>query len=374
MSHRHSCDRCRQQKVRCLRDELPSTGQPLPPCERCNKANVACVYSLKQRTKRPVETRKDASSEMNLGSMGDFRQGLTVDVAFPRGGPLSSDFSDLANSFPPAVDEGAGGCIPGFDGWDTNNLQLFSPISSSLPLQRFNGDALRDQDMGTASSDDDEQVIDVLTSQLTGLSERAMRAKRSLVRPDSATLTVSSPQVNNAYEDANTLIRVLNSIATSLYGNMGHTAVDDGLVFLALASYEHLLALFRAICDAVSQRLECKASGLEQQQGSLHGDGPCPVAQYVMVLQLLMHLINRLDRSLFQTRAGSESSGSGGQVTPVIPAGYTCPLLMDMEDIKCAQGLPMLAQTIVQAIPNRLVELRHVIQELQLRIEHSEYL
>src|SRR4051794_13920655 len=53
MSQRQSCNRCRQQKVRCLRDEAPrgesipsSSGRPtLSRCERCTKAGVECVYS-----------------------------------------------------------------------------------------------------------------------------------------------------------------------------------------------------------------------------------------------------------------------------------------------------------------------------------------
>lgn len=51
MSYRQSCDRCRQQKVRCLREEPQAvdndapSGQHLPPCDRCTKAGVACVYS-----------------------------------------------------------------------------------------------------------------------------------------------------------------------------------------------------------------------------------------------------------------------------------------------------------------------------------------
>jgi hypothetical protein len=53
MSQRQSCNRCRQQKVRCLRDEAPrgesnlsSSGRPsLVRCERCTKAGVECVYS-----------------------------------------------------------------------------------------------------------------------------------------------------------------------------------------------------------------------------------------------------------------------------------------------------------------------------------------
>ncbi|KAL7945267.1 hypothetical protein V8C42DRAFT_322651 [Trichoderma barbatum] len=53
MSHRQSCDRCRQQKVRCLRNN-GQRGQtnPLSPyrtsfsqCERCIKAGTDCIYS-----------------------------------------------------------------------------------------------------------------------------------------------------------------------------------------------------------------------------------------------------------------------------------------------------------------------------------------
>ncbi|KLP04317.1 Uncharacterized protein Y057_446 [Fusarium fujikuroi] len=43
MSHRQSCERCRQQKVRCLRDatsQKPSPGQPLPKCSKCAKADT----------------------------------------------------------------------------------------------------------------------------------------------------------------------------------------------------------------------------------------------------------------------------------------------------------------------------------------------
>lgn len=47
---RYSCDRCRQQKVRCLKNWESSAavgayGDHVTPCERCTKADVACVYS-----------------------------------------------------------------------------------------------------------------------------------------------------------------------------------------------------------------------------------------------------------------------------------------------------------------------------------------
>jgi hypothetical protein len=53
MSQRQSCDRCRQQKVRCLRvNGQRGHNTPASPyrtsfsqCERCTKAGADCVYS-----------------------------------------------------------------------------------------------------------------------------------------------------------------------------------------------------------------------------------------------------------------------------------------------------------------------------------------
>ena len=92
-----------------------------------------------------------------------------------------------------------------------------------------------------------------------------------------------------------------------------------------------------------------------------------------MVLQLLMHLINRIDRSLFQSRATSES---GCQIAPVnTPTGHVYPLqLGETEENGSEQGFPGVARAIIQAIPDKHTQLRHTIQDLQIRIERSEFL
>lgn len=273
------------------------------------------------------------------------------------------DFTDMTGPF------------PGVDNGRDATLQLVSPSSQlNLSTSPSAADAVAEnRDVGAISPS--LSAVDAFSSQLMALSQRTTQATRHLVRPGGAPPTVSSPEVSEAFEDANTLIRIINNITTA--------SLDDyGLVFLALASHQHLVALFRAICDVVRQCLESMASENEhqqQQQRNLHhGDtGPSSAAQFAMVLQLLLHLIDRMDRSLQVNKplgCGLESS-NGGQVTP--NAGS--PLVEARVKNKAVGGslprggLPILAQSIVMAIPDEHEKLRQIIQELQTKIEHSEF-
>ncbi|KAI5462040.1 hypothetical protein BGZ63DRAFT_382838 [Mariannaea sp. PMI_226] len=400
MSHRHSCDRCRQQKVRCLRDEsqrASSGSNSLARCERCAKASVDCVYSLRQRSSRSsVQTSAQASaprdnnSEPN-GPVGTswFAQGLGG-VFCPTGLGSGPDFTDLTGQFPGISDPGP---VANFGGWDANLRQPspFSTSNSSTTPSAVDtiGGSQDVRAISTApSTADDENPVDTLSYQLTALSQRATQAMRRLASRGGASPTVTSPEVNEAFEDANTLIQIINRITTapsdSENNDIALAKMDHGLVFLALASHQHLLALFRAICDAVHQCLESMASGnrqKQQQRRSLNDNnvGPSSVAQFVMVLQLLLHLINRMDRCLQVDRSagyGPESS-SGGQITPITPntrppQSDTGVNRKDLEGPVSETGLSSLAHGIVNSIPDEHEKLRHVIQELQAKIEHSE--
>lgn len=289
--------------------------------------------------------------------MSGFESGLVG--GFFQSETLGSHFGNLAGPSPTLGD----GAEHGFNSWDTN-LPVFSqtsPLALAAPLE----DTLRDRDLGVISSDDEDDSIDSFILQLTALAQRAMRAIRGLVQR-STPLTVSSPQVNQALEDTNTLIHIVNELTAGSEPTEAHSLVDDGLIFLALASHHRLLALFKAICDSIHRDLESIALNNEQQRPDLRRD-----AQLVMILQLLMHLINRIDQNLFQDRRGSES---GGQVTPVTPTSQMDPLLIEVEGSSCTRGLKVLAGGIVRTIPNQHAELRHSIRELQMRIEHSEFL
>ncbi len=167
------------------------------------------------------------------------------------------------------------------------------------------------------------------------------------------------------------MIRIINDISAALDGDKGQAVLDVGLIFMALASHQHLLALFRGICNAINRCLDSIVAGHEQQQQGLHDNKSSAVAQCVMVLQLLMHMINRLDQSLFRSRVSSESSR---QVTPVTPTTHIHPLFIDAKESGGSQGLPSLAQSLVVSIPDEHVKLRSVIEELQRRIEFCEKL
>ena len=314
---------------------------------------------------------------------------------YPGGSSLAADFADLAGQFPGVDDSGS---VTGFNGWDANLLP-FSPTSlnslaapsaadaapiSGLPISTTPSTADGHED--SEDIDDDKDPIDALSSQLRSLSQRATRAMRRLVRPGRAPLTVSSPEVNEVLENTNSLIRIINNITAPDRDDntLDPTTTDYGLAFSALACHQHLVALFRAICDAILRCLQSKKEHQQQHHRSReHSDvGPSSVAQFVMVLQLLMHLINRMDRSLFSSNASmwhGAGLSTGGLVTPTTPNVVNHHTIDPMQSEAAAGGgssspggLLVLVRDIVKTIPNEHEKLRQVIQKLQTDMEHSE--
>ncbi|KAH8166276.1 hypothetical protein CIB48_g1981 [Xylaria polymorpha] len=314
--------------------------------------------------------------------------------ALYQGGPfLGTDVADLVDRFP-GIDET--GAVAGFDGWDAN-LQPFSPTSLHSLAAPSRADAAP---ISTAASttdgcedsediDDDKDPTDALSSQLTSLSQRATRAIRRLDRPGRAPLTVSSPEVNAALEDTNTLIRIINNIISPDCDDitLDPATTNCGLAFSALACHQHLVALFRAICDAIHRCLQSKKENQQQHQqhhrNRQHSDvGPSSVAQFVMVLQLLKHLINRIDRSLFQNNQSmwhATRLSTGGHITPITPSvdNTIDPILAATAAAAGGGssphgGLLVLVNDIVGTIPNEHEKLRQLIQKLQTEMEHSE--
>lgn len=231
------------------------------------------------------------------------------------------------------------------------------------------------------ATDDDHALA--LSSQLVALSQRATRAMRRLVHRGEAPLTVSSPEVNGALEDTNTLIRIINDIATldnergEAVNTSAATTTNSAVPFLAITCHQHLVALFRAICDAIyrCQKEKDEHYELQDQQPNRGGQysaiGPSSVAQFVMVLQLLMHLINRIDRSLFQSHSsilhGAKSS-TGDQIIPATSRA-SIPSQAAAGGSSPNGGLLILVEDLVRAIPNEHEKLRQAIQKLQTEIE-----
>ncbi|KAK0118230.1 hypothetical protein ONS95_012533 [Cadophora gregata] len=425
MSQRQSCDRCRQQKVRCLRDETqkaektpsPKGGSSTLRCERCTKAGVECFYSpaptvAKQRSSRraglaaarrgtdtdadarpPNLTLDSANISTNWFEQAQAHvQGGQATLLYPSGPTLQGanfDFSDLV------------GLEGGFDGWGGAAASggMFSPTSLNFqssttarpttstsivpPASIFSGRDERDDDSEDVYDDDNhDDSLGNLSMQLHTLSRRASRTMRRLVRPGQAPLTVSSPEVNEALEDTNTLIRIIGNITAPEFEKISldtANATGCGVVFLVLACHQHLVALFRAICEAIHRCLQLKK---EHHRSSLdHSDiGPSSIAQFVMVLQLLLHLINRIDRSLFPNDASMNDrrQSSSGYITPITPS-LTSHKFTDASHSKTASGslippggLLVMVQEVVGTIPNDHEKLRQAIQKLQTEMEATE--
>lgn len=159
------------------------------------------------------------------------------------------------------------------------------------------------------------------------LSNRAVGAARELECAVITTpLTVKSPVVNEAFEAANALVRIINSIplADSTYGSSQplspkrQVPAEYSLIFQALSAHQHVLSLFRAVFDSIKRSLGSILQETEpQQQKSLHGDGSSS-AQFIMVLQLIMYVVNRIGRSL---RSGNRSNTGQSMLTSQAKGG-----------------------------------------------------
>jgi hypothetical protein len=357
----------------------------------------------KQRSNRrhvPTPVRRDIDPDpdpdprpRNLNPNGTlwFEQGLT-EALYPGGPSLGANYADLVGPFP-GLDESGTVAVASFLGWDADADAAPSAANAAAPISTAPS-ATTTTD-GREDSDDSEDVdvdgdkdsSDALSSQLMSLSRRATRAMRRLVHPVRAPLTVSSPEVNEALEDTNTLIRIINNITAPDLDDIAldsSTTTDYGLAFSALACHQHLVALFRAICNAIHRCLQNKKEHQQQPHRSRqHSDiWPSTVAQFVMVLQLLLHLINRMDRSLFQNNPSllhGAGLSTGGYITPITP-NITNQHTIDFIQSEAAagrtsppSGLLVLVQDIVGTIPNDHEKLRQLIQKLQSEMEqHSE--
>ncbi|USP82129.1 hypothetical protein yc1106_09403 [Curvularia clavata] len=132
-----------------------------------------------------------------------------------------------------------------------------------------------------------DEIKEALSRQLIRLSNRSIGTAREIESAVIITpLTVNSPVIEKQFEIANALVCVINKSSSGRH-----------LIFQALVTLAHVLALFRAIYDIIKRSLEFPFKETEPQQPSLHGAGSSS-ARFVMVPQLIMHLVNRIGRSL----------------------------------------------------------------------------
>lgn len=244
-----------------------------------------------------------------------------------------------------------------------------------------------------SSSSQDEGKEETLTEQLMRMSNWAIVATRELECTSTpAPLTVNSPVVSVAFAAANTLVRVINNIL--LAGSTSTGTSTDGSspqpsssssppteyspIFLALASHQHMLALFRVFCDCIKRSLdsiseEAMQMQPEEEQG-LHAaagsSSSSASAQFSMVLQLILHLLNRISRSL---RMGEKRRRS----TSTDPYAYDLTFGMESRGLEdrnsSSRSIIDSAQLMLRTLPDEHGRLREVIRELQDYIEEGVY-
>lgn len=286
----------------------------------------------------------------------------------------SSDVAgyDLNNIMMPSIDTTMA-CIDDGDAYSWNNNPDFT--------YNRDGDNRTQESSGSSTSETnptpsrDEGIKETPAEQLWKLSNRVTGATRELECAIITTpLTVNSPVVNEAFEAANALVHVINMIplADITCGSSQPLSIDESerqppteysSIFLALACHQHILALFHAVCNSIKRSLGSVVQGTKPQlqQQPLHGVGSSS-AQFIMVLQLIMHLLNRIGRSLrmgnqkntdrHELTFGSEGSGESGSLQSIVNS----------------------AQVMLRTLPNEHVKLSNVVQELQDCIEEGVYI
>jgi hypothetical protein len=297
-------------------------------------------------------------------------------TSLPKGNThLGQDFSgvlsskdvagfDLNDLMMPSLDTTMA-CIDDGDAYSWNN-------NPDLTFNR-DGDDRNQVGLGSSPTLCRDEGKEALSGQLLYLSNRAIGTARELESAVITTpLTVNSPVVEEAFEAANALVRIINNIpladsacsSSQLLTRERHVLTEHSLIFQALATHQHVLALFRAICDFVKRSLGSTLQETEPQQLSLHGAGSSS-AQFIMVLQLIMHLVNRIGRSLrIGNRRISDQSVQTLQ-TPLTEGG---------EESSSLQGIVDSAQVVLRTLPNEHVKLNEDIQELQTCIEDGVHI
>lgn len=321
--------------------------------------------------------------------------------AWHAAGPsMGADFAALMSQSPDIDDSET---PAGFQGLDAELLQFSSHSLDSLPAETaamsvpFSTALLNDDDHHGDTEDlDDEAYQDsrsLLSSQLTAVSQRAMRTARRLARSGNAPLMVSSPEVNEALEDTITWINIVKEITIGLddANSWNLSAADCGLAFSALACHQNLIALFRAMCDAIHRRLQAGKEQRQQRQAQNYqhdtrdsGVGPFRVAQFAMVLQMLMHLISRMGRTLvshnIDPSAGQESKNASATVDSIMVIddggiAHDRSRASSSATSGCSTprgGLLAHVQEIGGNILGEHEMLRVAIQELQTEMDHPE--
>jgi len=184
-----------------------------------------------------------------------------------------------------------------------------------------------------------ENQAELWIEQLAGLTISLFRSAQHTACPDSAPLTVVSPHIDGVFKATSIMINIVQSLGQKnadrlmpkiacVNSSPAGTPISspdfqtpdphNGVVFLVLACQEQLLSVFKTICLSIQRDISLMAGGItgnppspNNERGpaesiasrnlfldnTLDGGGTPSMAQSVMVMQLLSHLLSRLNQA-----------------------------------------------------------------------------
>ncbi|KAL6809537.1 hypothetical protein V8C40DRAFT_284805 [Trichoderma camerunense] len=404
MPFRRSCDRCHDQKVRCMRPQ--ESNHPIPesePCVRCKRSGSICIFSPQQKPGRPPlgsHTRETTSSAMY--SRKRPRQSISLgSVDLPQSPPPTcpSSVTSLPDSAP---------IVGSLDLSST----LFSPFTTVDEL----GDGSYDADflmsiptMSTADSLSSQKhnkpvcernatnpIVDMIerdTEELGNLCLQVCHATRALSSSYPTSLAVSSPSLNEIFASTEALVSIIhrntsngsNSSKDDLFSNADpagfshqpdwdefnwlqgpphdqwalppqvsptvNRAPDTGVVLMILACHQRLLVTLGGILFYISRHLR-----QQKPRGLPIGTSPfieMPTTQALIIVNLVSHQLDRLDRAVgllakdgqtIKRQSGSAAQTiATGALSPLSPEQFHSPQSVSVTEEQSSQSKPKTA-------------------------------
>lgn len=339
---------------------------------------------MKQRKRRASSYRPRNSLNNNSSPAKNARFNANFQASPADGNELDSVLNDVALL-------GMDITVPGFEegdyfAWDNGDP---TPPSVSAPLGPTDslseaydlGTQVNAAEMLTRPQCDGELTIEGMIGQITSISSRATRATMQLhcrIASCNLPLMVHSPEVNEAFENANTLIQILNNINDTNF-NLSLPdcrSITDridveqtfrcGLILLALASHHHVFTLFRMICASIRQSIGLGSPGQKTQHlEPTKSRDEASYAQFVMILRLILHLLNRLSRSLNLEMVGRAEGNAVSQLQQMTPE-------VEGEQVCCDSHKSSYidaAQSMLRKVPDEHLKMKEIIRRLQVNME-----
>ncbi|KAL7916860.1 hypothetical protein GGI35DRAFT_486006 [Trichoderma velutinum] len=346
---RRSCDRCHDQKVRCMRTQ--ESSNPITdsePCVRCKRSGSICIFSPQQKPGRPPlgsDTRETTSSAMysrkrprqSLGSV-ELPQSPPPTcppsvTSLPDSAPIVGSLGLNSTLFSPFTtgDELGDGCASSYDADFLMSIPTMASIDS-LPSQKHN--------RSVCERNVTNPIVDMIerdTEELGILCLQVCHAAKALSLSYPTSLAVSSPSLNEIFASTEALVSIIhrntssgsNSSRDDLFSDADpagfshqqdwdefswlqgpphnrwaapqasptiNRAPDTGVVLMILACHQRLLVTFGGILFYISRHLR-----QQKPRGLPIGASPfieMPTTQALIIVNLVSHQLHRLDRAV----------------------------------------------------------------------------